>query len=241
MEAKKSPRADLNRYASMFMWLALVLVMFVSWRLIELKNYTSEKYMADNIPNGMREDMEVQRVIRRARPQPLRRLKHRLPAEIRKVDNRSEEEDTEWIPDDEDIPDTTSIDQIETIQPDDEEVILPSEKVESLPVFPGCEKYRGQRQKLKRCLERRLYRFIRQRFDTDILSEYDFPGRVAVYVQFTVDKQGHITQIKARSPYETLQAEAVRVLGRLPEMEPGRQNGHPVAVRFMFPIYLQIE
>lgn len=60
-----------------------------------------------------------------------------------------------------------------------------------------------------------------------------------VYVQFTIDKDGSITDVKAVRGQELgagLAEEAVRVVNAMPNWEPGEQNGQKVKVRFTLPV-----
>ena len=58
-----------------------------------------------------------------------------------------------------------------------------------------------------------------------------------VYLQFVVDSAGSISDIKVmRSPSELLTKEAVRVVKKLPDFIPGRQNGKAVAVYYLLPL-----
>jgi TonB family protein len=58
-----------------------------------------------------------------------------------------------------------------------------------------------------------------------------------VYVEFTVDAKGEVTDVKVvRSVHPLLDKEAVRVVESSPLWQPGKQKGKPVAVQFTFPI-----
>ena len=58
-----------------------------------------------------------------------------------------------------------------------------------------------------------------------------------VYVQFVVEKDGEIGQIRVlRSPHPYLAQEAVRVVGMMPDWKPGYKNGKPVRVLFSLPV-----
>ena len=58
-----------------------------------------------------------------------------------------------------------------------------------------------------------------------------------VYVQFVVEKDGGIGQIRVlRSPHPYLAQEAVRVVGIMPDWKPGYKNGKPVRVLFSLPV-----
>ena len=65
--------------------------------------------------------------------------------------------------------------------------------------------------------------------------------RGRVFVQFVVEKDGHITQPKVmRSPCEQLSEEALRVVGLMPVWEPAKNNGNPVRSFFILPIIFNL-
>ena len=58
-----------------------------------------------------------------------------------------------------------------------------------------------------------------------------------VFIQFVVEKDGALTEIKAlRGPGHGLDEEAVRAVGLSPQWKPGLQNGVPVRVQFTVPV-----
>ena len=58
-----------------------------------------------------------------------------------------------------------------------------------------------------------------------------------VYVQFVVEKDGSITQVKVRrGAHELLDKEAVRVIKMMPNWKPGSMRGKVVRVRYTIPI-----
>jgi TonB family protein len=66
--------------------------------------------------------------------------------------------------------------------------------------------------------------------------EYDIQGRV--YVHFTIDKFGKINDIYAYGPKNglILEKEAVRIMQKLPPLEPALCNDKPVSVSYNIPI-----
>lgn len=88
---------------------------------------------------------------------------------------------------------------------------------------------------------------VRPDFPGGIQKFYDFVGRNyrapdedvkgKVYVQFVVEKDGTLTDIKVMRDlgYGT-GAEAIRVLKKSPKWKPGIQNGRPVRVLYSLPI-----
>ncbi|MCA1760686.1 MAG: energy transducer TonB, partial [Bacteroidales bacterium] len=62
-----------------------------------------------------------------------------------------------------------------------------------------------------------------------------------VYVSFTVDKKGGITDTKIeRGVGTSLDKEALRVTKSMPAWQPGKQDGNLVNVRFTMPIHFAL-
>jgi protein TonB len=58
-----------------------------------------------------------------------------------------------------------------------------------------------------------------------------------VYVSFVIEKDGSISMIQIyKSVSEELDAEAIRVISKMPSWTPGMQNGNPVRVKRIIPI-----
>ena len=70
-------------------------------------------------------------------------------------------------------------------------------------------------------------------------QEQGVQGRVIV--QFVVNKDGSITEAKVvKSVHPLLDAEALRVMGTMPNWTPGKQKGKPVRVRFTLPVTFRL-
>jgi len=73
-----------------------------------------------------------------------------------------------------------------------------------------------------------------------IARENGIQGRV--YVQFTVDKDGSIKDVKIQKGIGGgCDEEAVRVISTMPRWKPGRQNGNTVQVRHTLPIKFTLQ
>ncbi len=58
-----------------------------------------------------------------------------------------------------------------------------------------------------------------------------------VYVQFIIDKEGKVTNVKVlRSAHPLLDKSALKVIKSLPDWKPGKQRGKNVKVSFQVPI-----
>ncbi|MGC6432457.1 MAG: energy transducer TonB [Jejuia sp.] len=112
--------------------------------------------------------------------------------------------------------------------------------VENVPVYPGCEDEKGNEAKRK-CMSDKINKLVRKKFNGDIATEYGLSGVQRIYVEFQVDKQGAIKEIKTRAPHPKLEQEAERVVNKIPTMEPGKQRDEPVSVRYTLPIIFKAE
>lgn len=62
-----------------------------------------------------------------------------------------------------------------------------------------------------------------------------------VYIKFVVEKDGAISNVTVRKGvYESLNAEAMRVIKKMPNWIAGKQNSKPVRVNFTLPIHFRL-
>lgn len=100
-------------------------------------------------------------------------------------------------------------------------------RVEQMPEFPGGEKA------LLTFISKNL-KYPRQ------AQQMGIQGRV--HVQFVIDKDGSVTNIKlVRGIGAGCDEEAMRVLGMLPKFSPGKQRGKPVRVQMQLPVFFKLK
>ncbi len=121
-----------------------------------------------------------------------------------------------------------------------------TQKIESLsiaiideaPVYKGCENEMDK----KKCMSTKITKLINANFNIDVANNLGLEaGKKRISVQFIIDKNGEITDVKARAPHEILKDEAIRVMNLIPQMKPGKQKGNAVNVRYNLPIVFNIE
>ena len=118
---------------------------------------------------------------------------------------------------------------------------VPFFAIQNAPIYPGCEKAKDNSAR-KKCMSEKITKLIQRKFDgVDIASDYGLTGKQKIDVQFTIDKTGHVTDIKTRSTHPQLDKEAVRVINFIPEMTPGRQRDKNVGVIYNLPIVFQVQ
>lgn len=85
-----------------------------------------------------------------------------------------------------------------------------------------------------------MFDFIRKNVKyPESAKEKGIEGRV--YVNFVIDKDGSISDIKVlRGLCKEIDEEAVRVVKAMPKWNPGMQDGEPVRVQYMLPFYFKI-
>lgn len=116
--------------------------------------------------------------------------------------------------------------------------VVPFAAIDQVPVYPGCEDAKDQ----KKCLVEKITKFVNTNFNTGLSKNLGLqPGRKRVYVQFEIDKEGKIVDVRARGPHKDLEKEAVRVINKIPQMIPGEENGKKVGVKYTLPITLNVE
>lgn len=129
----------------------------------------------------------------------------------------------------------------EVTEPTDEVIeIFNMVNVEVVPIYPGCEKATSNKERLK-CMSQKLGKLIQRKFNTDLASDLGLSGLQKIDVQFKIDKNGLITEIKTRAPLQQLEDEAKRVVNKIPRMTPGKQRNEPVSVMYNLPIMFQVQ
>ena len=111
--------------------------------------------------------------------------------------------------------------------------------VEFVPVYPGCESLGTNKEKIA-CMSSKIGEFIQNKFRTDKFNELDPDEIYKVYVKFTIDRSGSITDVIARAANSKMEDEGIRVVERLPKMIPGKQGDVNVDVMYMLPIVFKV-
>ena len=87
----------------------------------------------------------------------------------------------------------------------------------------------------------KIAEFINSNFNTGVADNLNISGKQRISVQFKIDKTGNIVDVRARAPKRELEMEAIRVVQRLPQMEPGEQKGEKVGVIYSLPIVFEVK
>ncbi|MAO07229.1 MAG: energy transducer TonB [Alteromonas sp.] len=239
MEPKKNPKADLNRWSSVYLMAGLVLMLFLAWQAIERKTFDEDNIAGDvlDVGDDLLEDVPITQQLTPPPPPP---PPPPAPEVIEVVEDEEEVEET--IIESTETNQNEEIVEIEEIEEVVEEEIadVPFAVIENVPIYPGCENA-GNNNAKKQCMSEKIQKFVQKKFNTELAGDLGLEGRQRISVQFKIDKNGKVTDVRARAPHPRLEKEAIEVVQSLPNMTPGKQRGKAVGVLYALPILFQVE
>lgn len=234
-ETKKNPKADLSKNSSLYFAIGLCLILFISWRAIEWKTYEKSQFDYQMLDVSSEEEEEVP-ITELKTPPPPPPPPAVAPQIIEVV--KDEEEIVETVIESSETDQDEIVEDVEVIEHEEEEIDVPFAIIEDAPLFPGCE--RVKKSERKQCFQESIQKHINRNFRyPEISQEMGVQGRV--FVSFVISKDGSITSIQTRGPDKNLEKEAARIIGKLPQMTPGKQRGRPVRVPFSIPITFKLQ
>ncbi|MBU2526178.1 MAG: energy transducer TonB [Bacteroidetes bacterium] len=237
MEPKKNPKVDLTRRSGLFFQVGLVAVLLITWIMIEWKSYDRSNIDVGMVNMDEMFEEEIP-VVDLSTPPPPPPPPPAAPEVLEVVEDEKEVEET--VIQSTEATQQTEIVKVETVEVEEEveDVSVPFAVIEDVPLFPGCEKV--AKDKRRDCFQEKMNDHIRDNFQyPEIAQEMGIQGRV--YVQFTIAKDGSITDVRMRGPDKNLEKEAARIISKLPKMIPGKQRGKAVKVPFSIPINFKLQ
>lgn len=241
MEIKKNPKANLEGFTKIFFQLGLILSLVFVYAAIEYRTYERvstglEIVSSERDDDEEIEEFEIEQIVQPPPPPPP------APEVIEIVEDEEEVEET--IIETTETDEEESVEVEEIVEVEEEEDIMedvPFAIIENVPVYPGCEKEKGNEAK-KNCLNKAMQKHVSRKFNGELASDLGLPpGKQRIYIQFKITKTGDIEIIGARAPHARLEKEAKRVVSLLPKMTPGKQRGRAVNVTYMLPISFNVE
>ena len=106
-------------------------------------------------------------------------------------------------------------------------------------MFPGCEK--EKKADRKTCANSKLFNYLSDNLTyPEIARKKGITGRVIV--QFSVEKDGSITNVKViRGIGGGCDEVAKELIAGMPKWNPAKQRGRPVRVQFTLPVNFTLE
>jgi hypothetical protein len=90
-------------------------------------------------------------------------------------------------------------------------------------------------------MSQNIANFVNANFNIKLADELNLSGQQRIAVQFKIDKTGKTVDVRARAQNPELEAEAIRVVQKLPQMQPGEQKGEKVGVLYSLPIIFEVK
>ena len=131
----------------------------------------------------------------------------------------------------------TEIISTESVQVEEENVLIPFALVESAPIFPGCETFESTIER-KKCTSEKIQNFINKEIDMEIISKNQQANATRkARTLFEIDTLGLIRKIQVRANQPDIETEIKRVVQLLPIMKPAIHRGRTVSISYTMPIY----
>ncbi len=232
MELKKNPKHDTEKKKLLFIQCGLIIALLLSYFVIEAKFYEKTYGSLGELSNALDDEEEI----------PLTQPeKPKLPPPPPPPpDVITVVEDNVEL-DDELIMDNTETDEEEVVVVEEEETeeVFDFALVEDQATYPGCEKLKTKLEKYN-CFQKNINKFIVKNLKyPEIASEMGIQGRV--FISFVIEKSGKISNVSIlRGVDKNLDAAAIRVVKKLPNMIPARQRNKPVKVSFRLPVTFRL-
>jgi protein TonB len=239
MKPKKYPNKNLNRKKTLFFQIGLIATLVFVLIIVEWKTEAATRNDQDSVTYLMLEAEEMPNIkIPKEKHEPLPEPKPVIDDYI--IDEEAPETEEDVPKPLKPVTDTVSLD-FDEIEPVEDEPIkeIPFELIEDVPIFPGCENYKDNKQR-KSCMSEQLKKFINKEFDTGLAADLGLKGIHRIYTSFKIKANGEVEFLGARAPHPKLKNESQRVIEKLPTMQPGKQRGKPVDVIFSLPIMFKV-
>jgi protein TonB len=234
METKKSPKANLESKRLMFTQIGLVSALLLCIIMIEWKTYEKSISSLGDL-DILIEDEIIPPTQREQKPPP---PPPAAPEIIQVVENDVELEEELTM----ESAETDQDEEIEVVEAEEEdtEEILNFAIVENKPAFPGCEDEKTEEAKAM-CFQKKMQEHVAKNFVfPEMARQMGISGKI--FVNFVIEKDGSISNVAvARGVDKSLDEEAIRVIKKLPKMQPARQRGKPVRMQFTMPINARLQ
>lgn len=226
MEAKKSPKANLEKWKGLFLEVGLVAALTGALVAFNWKSYDTE-VQEFSTRTVVEEVEEVVLQTQEDQPEPEPPEAPEITTEFEVVDDNKEIENELHV----DMNDNANTQVVEFTPVETTEEVVEKEEeifvfVEEQPSFPGGDE--------------ELYKFLAENIQYPALArENNVEGKV--FVQFVVEKNGSITQVKlVKDIGSGCGQEAMRVVKSMPKWKPGKQRGTAVRSQFTLPIRFKL-
>ena len=224
MEAKKTPKADLEKRRGLYLEIGLVVILALALVAFNIKSYDKEEKVVNTRTAESEIDVEILNTQEEETPPPPPEEPEVVATDLKVVENDEQPINEVGLINAEDNANKAQetfvkVEVKEEVEEVEEEVFL---VVEDDPEFPGGLS----------ALSQYLASNIKY---PQLAKENNITGKV--FVSFVVEKDGSVGQVKIlRDIGGGCGAEAVRVVKAMPKWKPGKQRGKPVRTQFNLPV-----
>ena len=224
MEAKKTPKADLEKRRGLYLEIGLVVILALALVSFNIKSYDKEVKEVNTRVAESEIDAEVLNTPPEELPPPPPPEQEIVATDLKVVENDEQPINEVGLINADDNANKAQeafvkVEVKEEVEEAEEEVFL---VVEDDPEFPGGLSALSQ------------YLASNIKYPT-LAKENNITGKV--FVSFVVEKDGSVGQVKIlRDIGGGCGAEAVRVVKAMPKWKPGKQRGKPVRTQFNLPV-----
>ncbi len=224
MEAKKTPKADLEKRRGLYLEIGLVVILALALVAFNIKSYDKEVKEVNTRVAESEIDAEVLNTPPEELPPPPPPEQEIVATDLKVVENDEQPINEVGLINADDNANRAQetfvkVEVKEEVEEAEEEVFL---VVEDDPEFPGGLS----------ALSQYLASNIKY---PQLAKENNITGKV--FVSFVVEKDGSVGQVKIlRDIGGGCGAEAVRVVKAMPKWKPGKQRGKPVRTQFNLPV-----
>ena len=94
----------------------------------------------------------------------------------------------------------------------------------------------------KQIFEQRMNDFITENFDFETTMNLGLTsGKHKIYTQFSIDTEGNVFDIKVRAPHITLKEYTEKLVKKLPQFIPAKNDGKDVITKYTLPITFKVD
>lgn len=245
MQPKKNPNVDAKRNSLLYFQIGLAAITILTYIAIEVKTpdpviVVEKPVIVDNFIDD--EVIPLTMQVQKAPPPPppapevIQVVDDKVVIEDKKIETTETNEKQEVK-----VVKAAAVGEV-TGDVEDVDVDVPFAVLEDIPLFPGCEKV--ARDKQKECFMEQMNKHIKKYFEyPSRAKDNNVQGRVTV--MFVIDKSGNVSNLRikgtGKKDSELLEAEAERIIKKLPKFTPGKQRGKPVGVSYAQPIMFRLE
>ena len=243
MQPKKNPKADLAKSSGLFFAIGFAIVSGLTLWGFEAKVYDKgaqggRESSVDKVLDESQENFVMEAPDTPPPPPPP--PPPAVVEEVEVVDNKADVKDTNFAGNETTKEEKVAqVADIKTPEPvSDNEIEVPFTIIEDKPMFEACKNQPKDKQ--FQCFKENLDKHVSKNFVYPPAAlEMGIQGKVNV--SFRINTDGSITVLGVRGTDKLLEAEARRIIEKLPKLIPGRQRGKPTPVTFAYPINFKLQ